>query len=341
MRTPLLIIFLVLSFSLHGETLLLRNISAETDLSYVTLSIESTLHPLMVEIVTCKRHHTLHRGQARIPVLFSEDDVVSNFYKLLYQNQEVGEIELFSVSSEYYQKTYGVDINPYLVIGRCTLPFAKAKPDESWSAARPSFSLEDLEDFEQALADFDPMALSTLQNGTVQEKCELLTAFIWSLDPQVRSCPGFGSLTLSQKLYGMKHRSIGMLCGDFVDLFIQLAYAAKSELKVRRVNAWRFNDPSFTNIIPNTHVLVEVLFNGKWWLFDPTYRVFFTDQENRPVSADMIREMRLSARLGELKVVHIPTKTAITNLFNDESNPFDPYNYNYFCVFNWFEYILF
>jgi hypothetical protein len=291
-----------------------------------------------------------------LPLQFSPEAIVFRSFSI-FENGELGmnflgEIVFRCCSSEYYKITHGTDIDSYFRLGKCQFQLPESM-DIFKNITMTPVSNQEKQQLWKAIFSWDRNAAEILQESChsqkdVVGKCALITQFIYSLDPPNYSSRDYLQLSLMNQIYGLQEKQFGMLCAGIRDLFIEIASVVIPDIAIRKANAFRCYYPSFTNastdiskhsgMTINSHAALEVGWAGKWWMFDPYYRCYFTTYSGDLVNVNDIKILKKMDRLNELEVIHIPTTKPKVNIFEDLTSLYDPFGDNYFCYFSWINY---
>jgi len=292
--------------------------------------------------------YTTTDGIVQVPVEYSPTELVANTFYIFEHTGEgpsyLGDIEFLCASQEYYQMKFGSLVPRYLVLGRCSFGLPEANDTFTYM---PKIQIPDHEKSQlwAEITAFRADAPDIFSRGYTAEeiaaRCRLITQFIWSLDPPVYSSTAYVNMSLMNKIQGLRDNKIGMLCAGFRDLFIDIASVVMPDVALRGVNAFRWNDAKTTHITVHSHALAEVACEGGWWLFDPTFRLYFTNNSGDPANAHEIRKFKDQGRLDQINIIHIPTPKPPVDFFDDPDYAADLSNPNYWCYFKWLKYRLY
>lgn len=289
--------------------------------------------------------YSTSNGILSIPVEFSPTEVLINSFYVFENNNNgssyLGDIEFNCTSHEFYLSEHGGNIPSYITVGRCSFGLPEAT-DTFAVMAKTKISNLDRQQLWNEIVAYRKDATEVFSRGhsteDIAERCELITQFIWSLDPPVYSSTAHVNLGLMDRICGLRANKFGMLCQSFRDLFVDIASVLMPDVPIRHVDAFRWYYPNFKNIIVHSHALLEVGCGGKWWLIDPTFRFYLITTSGNPVNANGVRFLRENNRLDELTVVHIPTIKPQSNFFDDPEYAYDIFNANFWCHFKWMNY---
>ncbi len=284
-------------------------------------------------------------GVLQLPVYFSDETLACNIFYIYEKtgsdSKYLGDIVFNCISRAFYLKAYGSEISDYITIGKCSFAFPEAA-DTFDSLPKPQISSLDKAQLWNEMIAFRNNAAqvfsSKYSQDEIKERCILITQFIWSLNPSIYSSTKYENLGLMDKIRGLREKKLGILCQGLRDLFTEIASVLMPEVRVRKVNAFRWHYPDFHNITVNSHALLEVAYDNRWWIVDPTHRFYLTTVSDQIIDSARVRFLRENNRLSELKIVHIPTNHPQTSLFSNPDDLCNIFSDNYWCYFKWFNY---
>ncbi len=283
-------------------------------------------------------------GIFTFPIYFSDEELVYHTFYLYSTKRKIliGEIGLMAVSSKFYCDRFHSYMPNYVVYTRTTLPFYHPGQNSYQIVNTPNYSQEIKDFVREELVEFDPDSVEILNApntyDSIIKKGELFIKYFWALDPPIRT-DNNPPKNIEEQIKRLKSGDYGVLCAGMRDFLFEMAVASDSGLRVRTTGSYRFYYPLHSNIVVNSHALLEFNLDGKWWFFDMMHKAYFVWPDGSPMSVEDIAHLREECRLEEVIPIHIPTAAEPSQMFNPERNPFDPFNNNYFCHFNYFEFI--
>lgn len=213
----------------------------------------------------------------------------------------LGYIELLRQSAQLLESKWSfAKPGGYTVVGRSTIPLPTERRmvSSTSTVSRP---------FDQSLPDFAEYYSSQDPPGRTREAIAI-ARYMWSrtrhLGPHNDRTPQ--TLGPLQRLDLLESGQWSTQCGDFQQIFVNLAAASPRLSGVRSVSLFQYY-PIFPDLIPHSHAAVEVQLEGKKWvLIDPWFGLLFR-YEGRLLSAGEIAEMSPSER-KRITVRHVVPK---------------------------------
>ena len=154
------------------------------------------------------------------------------------------------------------------------------------------------------------------QSDQVLERC--LGALRWTMD-QVHTTLDHSRLKEPEELLKFAAKGGGVLCYGMAVLFQYVLSALGIYSRILILYSNLFNSSEI-------HATVEVLLDGKWVVFDPTFHISFTDTDNNLLSATDIRENLFTGRFQDNNI----------KFYGEVAYPIrvDKYYINIFLMFN-------
>ena len=245
-----------------------------------------------------------------------------------------GSVKIAKESDEYLNERFGIDVqNGCLVLERNTC-LGRLEPN-----------VEDREMYSDSTKNINGKAeiakliykdsVGSLNLETDFEIAIKSTQKIWNImsktGPSNKVKPEMSVLKI---LSLIQDSGATIQCQGTRDLVYDILITMKPESKanIRKVDLHRCN--KWKGMTNNTHALLEIYENDKWVVFDPFVRAYFTPNQNEKLSVKEIQKLKLQEKLYVINVNFIETRQPNVHDFNENKNPFDSYNYNYFSVFN-------
>ncbi len=260
------------------------------------------------------------------------------------KNQILGTIQFAKESVAFLEKEYGFKSNyGYVVIERNTFDLESIHKNKFIDECLCIYDTKlEKEKLKRDYADFMSMVDLEKDYFFLDKKLQdaiYVTKYIWSKFIGTGPSNGIRSYFGVFKTLQLLAQNEALLqCSGTRDVFMKLTNILNLELKFRRVEAYRYY-PFIKNIIVNGHSVLEISINDKWVLFDLFVRVFFMVKDTKNLlSAEDIQGLLREKKLDKILVIHIKTSHSKRDDFDARSNPFDPYNYNYFTHFNFLIY---
>lgn len=247
----------------------------------------------------------------------------------------VGEIELWRQSARTLLERYGlVQQYGYLLVGRCSFELS-----EPGATTYGTSSMAELTASEQAAiralfpgivkAEATPDQAPSVALTNALAVHDALAPYLQNNGP---SSTWSGSHTPSECFDLVMNHDAPVMCGMSQLLYAYLATSTRNFAPddVRKTNLYRYD--AIPGIVVNGHSVISLDSSTGWFMFDPFAGVYCTDGDEL-LSADGIRDMIRADELGDVAVHKRDASTWQPDFSTD------PYDYNYFCHFNYIEHL--
>lgn len=246
----------------------------------------------------------------------------------------VGEVEIWRQSARVLLERYGfVQQYGYVLLGRCSFELS-----DPGTTTYGTSSMAELTTSEQsairalfpsivkAQATADQLPSVALANAIAVHNA--LIPYILNNGP---SSVWTGAQTPSECFDLVMNHAAPVMCGMSQLLYAYLAISTRNftAADVRRTNLYRYD--AVPGIVVNGHSVLSLDTSAGWFMFDPFAGVYCTNGADL-LGADDIRDLAQDEDLDAITVRQLDA--AVHQDFST-----DPYDYNYFCHFNYIEHL--
>jgi hypothetical protein len=247
----------------------------------------------------------------------------------------VGEIELWRQSARTLLERYGfVQQYGYVLVGRCSFELSDPGTTSYSTASMAELTAGEqtairalFPDITKAQATADQSPSVALENAIAVQ--EAIAPYLLNNGP---SSVWSGSHTPSECFDLVMNEDAPVMCGMAQLLYAYLAISTRNftAADVRKTNLRRYAD--ITGITMNSHAVLALDSSAGWFIFDPFAAAYFT-YGDALLSADGIRDLAQDDHVSLIEV-HRMSAAGWEPDFGT-----DPYDYNYFCHFNFIEHL--
>lgn len=283
--------------------------------------------------------------KVNIPIEGSNTKRIINEVKLKNkQNEIIGLIQFARETAQFLKKEYDFESKyGYIIIERNTFDFNLLEENSKKNEKVYIYDSEDekekiKEEFSKFISKIDIKENSEFLKKELLSSI-VLTKYIWNNFSKTGPSNSIKSnMSIYEILQILQQKNGKLQCSGTRDLFIKLSNILSNDLKIRKVEAFRYY-PVIKNIVVNGHSILEIKLNDEWVLFDPFVRVFFESKKTHSLlSAVDIQVLLQKKELDYIRPIYIETTHANRNDFEVTSKPHDSYNWNYFTHFNYLIY---
>lgn len=281
-----------------------------------------------------------------LPLKFSDEQTNLTHFNVIQNGYYYGEIEFRSCSAKFHIGRYGTYVADFIYLERCDFNLPNC-PNKYLYKKYNNISDVDKKKIIQLLRKYNPKIRKIFAKKNTQEnleqKLKFLMSFIWDdLDPRFHAGYNYLSLSLLDRIVGLKEKKVAMLCAGLRDVFVELLHLLEPSLQIRTVGAYRYNYFVSPTVVVNSHAFLEVEVDGHWWLLDPTFGYVTYDMLGFPIDAEKIRLIKETNNLHTINVKPLITNKLgpIFKFFEDPERLDEGKNHPYFWYFGWMDYYL-